>query len=112
MHTCSFGVFADRRRATIKEQNMATDYEHLFVRHMGNCADDRVNEGAAAGLPNPENVGEALALMRASDVLPARFQPCRSALPLQCVVAQPGLLVRRKRAAQRDRIGPEAGASR
>lgn len=47
---------------------MATDYEHLFVRHMGNCADDLVNEGAAAGLPDPDNIGEALALMRASDV--------------------------------------------
>lgn len=47
---------------------MTSEYEHLFVRTMGNCADDLVNEGAAAGLPEPANVGEALALMRPSDV--------------------------------------------
>lgn len=47
---------------------MPSDYEHLFVRKMANCADDLVNEGAAAGLPDPPNVGEGLALMRSADV--------------------------------------------
>lgn len=47
---------------------MTNSYEHLFVGKMGNCEDDLVNEGAEVGLPTPENVGEALALMRPSDV--------------------------------------------
>lgn len=47
---------------------MTSPHEHLFVRQMRNCAGDLVNEGAAAGLPTPDNVGDALALMSATDV--------------------------------------------
>ncbi|MDI3387819.1 hypothetical protein QIS99_16655 [Streptomyces sp. B-S-A8] len=52
---------------------MASKYEHLFVRTMGSCVDDLVNEGAVAGLPTPENVGEAFALMRSADVPQSRI---------------------------------------
>ncbi|MGH3243560.1 MAG: hypothetical protein ACRDNL_24495 [Spirillospora sp.] len=47
---------------------MTSPYEHLFVRKMQNCLDDLVNEGAAAGVVEPGNVGPALALMRAKEV--------------------------------------------
>lgn len=47
---------------------MTGKYDHLFVEHMQNCADDMVNEGAEAGLPEPPNVQEGYALMRAADV--------------------------------------------
>ncbi|RKT55779.1 hypothetical protein [Saccharothrix australiensis] len=47
---------------------MTSPYEHLFVRKMPNCIDDLVNEGAAAGVVEPDNVGPALALMRSKDV--------------------------------------------
>ncbi|WP_018681016.1 hypothetical protein [Actinokineospora enzanensis] len=47
---------------------MTSPYEHLFVRKMPNCLDDLVNEGAASGVVEPPNVGEALALMRSNEV--------------------------------------------
>ncbi|MBB5959818.1 hypothetical protein FHS29_006439 [Saccharothrix tamanrassetensis] len=47
---------------------MTSQYERLFVRKMPNCIDDLVNEGAAAGVVEPDNVGEALALMRSQEV--------------------------------------------
>ncbi|WP_166349693.1 hypothetical protein [Phytoactinopolyspora limicola] len=47
---------------------MAGRYDHLFVRHMKECSDDLVNEGAVAGLPRPGNVGDPFALMRSADV--------------------------------------------
>ncbi|MFE3173012.1 hypothetical protein ACFXPA_15620 [Amycolatopsis sp. NPDC059090] len=47
---------------------MTSPYERLFVRKMPNCLDDLVNEGAAAGVVEPPNVGESLALMRAKEV--------------------------------------------
>ncbi|MFI0411683.1 hypothetical protein [Actinomadura sp. 3N508] len=47
---------------------MASPYERLFVRKMQNCIEDLVNEGTAAGVVEPDNVGEPLALMRAKEV--------------------------------------------
>ncbi|PPK68539.1 hypothetical protein V5P93_004353 [Actinokineospora auranticolor] len=47
---------------------MTSPYEHLFVRKMPNCLDDLVNEGSAAGVVEPPNIGEALALMRSEEV--------------------------------------------
>ncbi|GII64710.1 hypothetical protein Skr01_47950 [Sphaerisporangium krabiense] len=47
---------------------MSSPYERLFVRKMQNCADDLVNEGASAGVAEPDNIGEALALVRSQDV--------------------------------------------
>lgn len=47
---------------------MTSPYEHLFVRKMPSCIDDLVNEGAAAGVVDPANVGPALALMRSKEV--------------------------------------------
>jgi len=47
---------------------MTSPYEHLFVRKMPNCIEDLVNEGAAAGVVEPDNVGPALALMRSQEV--------------------------------------------
>ncbi|MFI0420026.1 hypothetical protein C1I98_02290 [Spongiactinospora gelatinilytica] len=47
---------------------MSSPYERFFVRKMPNCADDLVNEGAGSGTPEPDNVGEALALIRSQDV--------------------------------------------
>ncbi|WET76834.1 hypothetical protein P3102_22280 [Amycolatopsis sp. QT-25] len=47
---------------------MTSPYEHLFVRKMQSCIDDLVNEGAAAGVVEPDNVGPALALMRSEQV--------------------------------------------
>ncbi|WP_026425110.1 hypothetical protein [Actinokineospora inagensis] len=47
---------------------MVSPYEHLFVRKMPNCLDDLVNEGAAGGVVEPDNIGESLALMRSREV--------------------------------------------
>lgn len=43
-------------------------FEHLFVREMGSSAADFIYEGEPGGLPNPPNVREPFALMRAEDV--------------------------------------------
>ncbi|RKT54632.1 hypothetical protein C8E97_3279 [Saccharothrix australiensis] len=43
-------------------------YDHLFVEHMRECADDLVNEGAAAGGERPANIGDPFGLMRGIDV--------------------------------------------
>ncbi|MGH3587484.1 MAG: hypothetical protein ACRDQ0_14285 [Pseudonocardia sp.] len=43
-------------------------YDHLFVTRMVECADDLVNEGAAAGEPRPGNISDPFGLMRAADV--------------------------------------------
>ncbi|CCH31798.1 hypothetical protein ABZ816_25685 [Actinosynnema sp. NPDC047251] len=47
---------------------MTSPYERLFVRKMPNCLADLVNEGDGSGIPDPDNVGEALALMRSQEV--------------------------------------------
>ncbi|CCH30786.1 hypothetical protein ABZ816_00800 [Actinosynnema sp. NPDC047251] len=43
-------------------------YDHLFVENMLECADDLVNEGAAAGGERPANIGNPFGLMRGIDV--------------------------------------------
>lgn len=45
-------------------------YEHLFMRHMPNIAEDFSNEGDAAGVPTPPNAGTPYGLMR-KDEIPA-----------------------------------------
>ena len=47
---------------------MSNTYDHLFVTNMPNIAADFKNEGDAAGLETPTNVGEALGLMRSNEV--------------------------------------------
>lgn len=47
---------------------MSENYEHLFVRHMGDISEDFTNEGDAAGIKPPTNLGEAFALMRKNEV--------------------------------------------
>lgn len=47
---------------------MTDKYEHLFVRHFAECADDMVNEGDAAGKELPPNLSGPWAAMRAEDV--------------------------------------------
>lgn len=47
---------------------MADIYDHLFVTHMQECADDMVNEGEAAGDPLPPNLSDPYGLMRSADV--------------------------------------------
>ncbi|MBW4720444.1 hypothetical protein [Saccharothrix obliqua] len=43
-------------------------YDHLFVQNMLECADDLVNEGAAAGGERPANISNPFGLMRGIDV--------------------------------------------
>ncbi|WP_020496579.1 hypothetical protein [Sciscionella marina] len=52
---------------------MPSTYEHLIVRDMQDCLADFANEGDAAGLPTPDNLGEGLALMRSADVPESRI---------------------------------------
>jgi len=52
---------------------MSHTYDHLFVTHMPNISEDFTNEGEAAGLPQPTNVGEGLGLMRANEVPQSRI---------------------------------------
>jgi hypothetical protein len=47
---------------------MAGKYDHLFVTKMRECGTDLVNEGAAAGMPRPGNIGDPFGLMRGEDV--------------------------------------------
>lgn len=47
---------------------MADEYDHLFITHFKDCADDMVNEGDAAGAELPPNLDPPLGAMRAADV--------------------------------------------
>ena len=43
-------------------------YDHLFMRHMPNIGEDFSNEGDAAGVPTPPNLGTPYGLMRKDEI--------------------------------------------